>query len=73
MKIDGRQGGTFKEEEVANMEVEEEEQSGAQIGEINWACEHENEDRGHKHQLTWTRKDYGTRRLMLPGPSGPQW
>eukprot|EP00959_Pyramimonas_sp_CCMP1952_P056673 1183612-Pyramimonas_sp.AAC.1 len=26
MKVDGRQGGTFKEEETTNMEVDEEEQ-----------------------------------------------
>eukprot|EP00959_Pyramimonas_sp_CCMP1952_P297100 6215591-Pyramimonas_sp.AAC.1 len=54
------------------MEVDEEEQSEAQMSEIYWAREHENEDRKHKHQLTWTRRGYGTQRLMLPGPSGPQ-
>eukprot|EP00959_Pyramimonas_sp_CCMP1952_P308089 6447748-Pyramimonas_sp.AAC.1 len=55
------------------MEVDEEEQSEMQISETNWACEHANEDRKHKHQLTWTREDYGTQILMLPGPNGPQW
>ena len=24
-------------------------------------------------QLEWTRKDYGTTRLMIPGNQGPQW
>ena len=24
-------------------------------------------------QLEWTRKDYGTTRLMLPGNQGPKW
>eukprot|EP00959_Pyramimonas_sp_CCMP1952_P420651 8811389-Pyramimonas_sp.AAC.1 len=49
MKIDGRQGGTFKEEETTDMEVDEEGQNEMQINETNWACDHAGQDREHKH------------------------
>eukprot|EP00959_Pyramimonas_sp_CCMP1952_P148420 3105258-Pyramimonas_sp.AAC.1 len=49
MKIDGRQGGAFKEEDSANMEVDEEGQREMQINETNSACDHADQDREHKH------------------------
>eukprot|EP00959_Pyramimonas_sp_CCMP1952_P116487 2434629-Pyramimonas_sp.AAC.1 len=55
------------------MEVDEEEQSEMQMNEINWAYDHADQDREYNRQLTWTRNDYGTKRLMLPGSSGPRW
>ena len=37
------------------------------VNEVNWTIEELNDDQ----TLTWSRKDYGTSRLMLPGPEGP--
>ena len=30
-------------------------------------------DLGRDFMITWSRKDYGTSRLMLPGANGPLW
>eukprot|EP00959_Pyramimonas_sp_CCMP1952_P283043 5916182-Pyramimonas_sp.AAC.1 len=73
MQIDGRQGGTLKEDEPLDMEVDSEEHDHMQIDDVNWACDEIRENREYKCQLTWTRSDYGTSRLMLPGPAGPLW
>ena len=39
------------------------------VNEVNWMTEEISDE----HTLTWSRKDYGTSRLMLPGPEGPLW
>ena len=39
------------------------------VNEVNWTTEELDDD----HTLTFIRKDYGTSRLMLPGPEGPLW
>ena len=70
MKVDGRQGGSFKQDEVTKMEVDLDEDNCVEVDEVNWVTQ---EDHEIRHESTWTRKDHGTSRLMLPGESGPKW
>ena len=39
------------------------------INEVNWSTEKHDD----LQTLKWSRKDYGTSRLMLPGKDGPTW
>ena len=67
MKHDDRIGSSFKAcDQVLPFEVMEE---AMFVNEVNWAMEELSEG----HALTWSRKDYGTSPLMLPGPEGPLW
>ena len=64
MKTDDRLGCSFKADEVNfDREVEF-------AGDEMWSL---NETSAVQPQLTWTRKDFGTTRLMLPGNQGPKW
>ena len=67
MKRDDRIGSPFKScDQVLPFEVVEE---AMFVNEVNWTTEELNDGR----TLTWSRKDYGTSRLVLPGPEGPLW
>ena len=67
MDADGRAGSTFKSDDHAfNHHVEP---VINEISEVNW----ETESDTNTGTLTWSRKDYGTSRLMMPGPEGPLW
>ena len=78
MESDGRRGCTYRVDEDVTMRDAEEKDvkmkamDGDDPMEINQICwEHMNEN--PKHILEWTRRDYGTTRLMLPGKAGPTW
>ena len=69
MEIDDRLGCSFKPcnddfnvEHSANVEYFD-------IGEVSWDLENS----PNLQTLTWSRKDYGTSRLMMPGRNGPLW
>ena len=40
-----------------------------EIGEVSWDLNNDH----NLQTLTWSRKDYGTSRLMMPGCNGPHW
>jgi len=66
MKMEDRVGCSFKADEVNfGREVEF-------VGDEMWSL---NEINAVQPQSTstWTRKDFGTTRLMLPGMQGPKW
>ena len=69
MKSDNRIGCSFKADEIT---------FGAEVkfaGDEVWSLNEVslNEVVEDLPQLEWTRKDYGTTRLMLPGDQGPNW
>ena len=69
MEVDDRLGCSFKPcnddlsvDHLANVE-------NFDIGEVSWDLK----DESDVQTLTWSRKDYGTSRLMMPGCNGPLW
>ena len=67
MKADGRHGCSYRADEDVEMIANDDDSM-----EVNQVCwEHLNDN--PKCRLEWTRHDYGTSRLMLPGKSGPLW
>ena len=63
---DDRIGSSFKScDQVLPFEAEDEEMD---INEVDF-----NLGECGDLTLTWSRKDYGTSRLMLTGPEGPLW
>ena len=73
MQVDGRIGCSFESDEIGgkrNVMMEIDDDSAMDIDEVTWNSELVQE--GVK-ELTWSRSDYGTTRLMLPGAQGPKW
>ena len=69
MKHDDRIGSSFKScDGIFNDDLQADIED-ISINEVNSNAV-ETED---LQTLTWTRKDYGTSRLMLPGKGGPLW
>ena len=67
MDADGRAGSTFKSDD--HVFTHDMEPGINEISEVNW----ETESDTNAGTRTWSRKDYGTSRLMMPGPEGPLW
>ena len=67
MKVDNRIGCSFQscDPEINHIQLDKEMDTGDKAYDHR-GCE-------HGETLTWSRKDYGTTRLMLPGPNGPLW
>ena len=70
MKLDVRPGSSVKEDESDKIITDSNEDDKMEIDEVSWSTQDDSEAR---HELAWTRKDYGTFRLMLPGEAGPKW
>ena len=69
MRHEDRPGSSFKScDEVFNVNVAVDVED-FDINEVSWNLEESN----NLQTLTWSRKDYGTSRLMLPGRDGPSW
>ena len=51
------------------MEIDDENDDHMEIDEVNWPID----EKGARHVTEWTRNDYGTSRLMMPGANGPLW
>ena len=69
MKSDDRLGSSFKSCDEAFNATAAADEEGFGINEVNQHLE----DHDNPQTLTWSRKDYGTTRLMLPGRDGPSW
>ena len=67
MKVDDRIGSSFKscDQAVTN----EEEERYMEVNEVNW----DKDVNENTETIAWSRKDFGTTRLMLPGEQGPLW
>ena len=69
MKHDDRIGSSFKScDEIFNQDLQSNIEDTS-INEVNFS----NVETRDMQTLTWSRKDYGTSRLMLPGKDGPLW
>ena len=73
MNHDDRIGCSFKPEEIStNVGAEDDDEDDVDemnIEEVNLDVNGGVEDQ----TITWSRKDYGTTRLMMPGHLGPRW
>jgi len=69
MQADGRVGSSFKSDEM-NVTLEIGKDNNMDIDEVTWGPELGQEE---VEEVTWSRSDFGTTRLMLPGSQGPKW
>ena len=69
MQVDGGVGSSFKSDEAEVM-MEIDDDNTMDIDEVTWGSGLDQEE---IEEVTWSRRDYGTSRLMLPGVQGPRW
>ena len=73
MQADGRTGCSFESDETngkRNVMMEIDDDNSMDIDEVTWNPELVHEE---IEEVRWSRSDYGTTRLMLPGTQGPKW
>ena len=73
MQADGRTGCSFGSDEIngkKNVMMEIDDDDAMDIDEVTLKPEPAQEE---IEEVRWSRSDYGTARLMLPGAQGPKW